>query len=141
MKARVLYALAGLSRRRNEPDDSLRLMRKAIEIDRSLNFAHALGHDLVGLAQIHLDRGERFEAQAALREASIWFEGVAHARGLAATKSMLAAVVEGVSAIADAQAPDAGHTGIWVRGHLPLSEGKVYCEFESNHERIGSATR
>jgi tetratricopeptide (TPR) repeat protein len=132
MKARILYALAGLSRRRNELDDSLRLMRRTIEIDRSLNFAHALGHDLVGLAQVHLARGERFEAQAALREASIWFEGVANDGGLTATKSMLAAVAAGQAAITDAQVIEAGRRGIWVRSHLPLSEGKVYCEFESN---------
>lgn len=132
MKARILYALSGLSRRRNELDDSLRLMRKAIEIDRLLNFAHALGHDLVGLAQVHLARGERFEAQAALREALIWFEGLANMTGLNATRSMLAAVAAGDVAIAAAQDLDASQRGIWVRSHLPLSEGKVYCEFESN---------
>lgn len=132
MKARALYALAGTARRENGLDEALSLMRRAIEVDRSLNFAHALGHDLLGLAQVHLARGERFEAQAAVREASIWFEGLQDAEGLEATRSMLATAIAGGSTSAVSELGNFDGQGIWIRGHLPLSEGKVYCEFESH---------
>ena len=137
MKARALFALAGSARREKGLDEALSLMRRAIEVDRSLNFAHALGHDLLGLAQVHLARGERFEAEAAVREASIWFEGLQDAEGLAATESMLATAIAGELTLTVSELGNFDGQGIWIRSHLPLSEGKVYCEFESH--RTGAA--
>ena len=126
MQSRALHALAVHSRARDDLAAALRLMQRAIEIDRTINYAHALGHDLVELAAIHLLRGERAEARASLQEALVWFAFTEDHAALAAANQHLADLEAGLEpALVAAGAPG------WVKSHLPLAEGKVYCEFES----------
>ena len=102
-------------------------MRRAIEIDRAIGYAHALGHDLVELANLHQRRGAAAEAQMALEEAQVWFGFTEDTDALEATRARLAG------------APPAGGAGtvpqlglrIGIKSHLSLGEGKVYCAFES----------
>lgn len=125
MQSRALQALAARHLAAGDSGAALRAMGRAIDVDRGINYAHALGHDLVQLAWIHLRRVERAEARAALQEALVWFEYTVDG---AAGGAVLAAIAE-----LDAGRDPAARAlpGERIVSHLPLAEGKVYCVFES----------
>jgi len=125
MRSRALHALAMLHAAQPDLDAALALMRRAIDGDRAIGYAHALGHDLVDLADIHCARGERGEARMALREALVWFGFTEDRNAEVATQERIAALDADLPCAA---APARRHG---VPSHLPLAEGKVYCEFES----------
>jgi tetratricopeptide (TPR) repeat protein len=125
MQSRALQALAARSLEAGDSAAALDAMRRAIDVDRGINYAHALGHDLVMLAWIHLRRGERMEARAALQEAAMWFDYTDDADGAAAAQAACAELDAGRDPAAR-RSP-----GEPVLSHLPLAEGKVYCVFES----------
>jgi tetratricopeptide (TPR) repeat protein len=126
MHSRALHALAMQHAAQGGLDMALAFMRRAIEVDRSIGYAHALGHDLVDLGSIHLLRGEVAQARVALQEALVWFGFTEDADALGSTRARL---VELDSSSGAASPLNALRLGI--KSHLPLSEGKVYCEFES----------
>jgi DNA-binding SARP family transcriptional activator len=124
MQARALQALARLARERGALDEALDAMQRAVAIDRAISYAHALGHDLVALSDIHLLRHERAEARATLQEALVWFEYTDNADAAASARLRLDAPEGG-------PAPMTWTSDRSVRSHLHLPEGKVYCAFES----------
>lgn len=126
MQARALHALATHHAELGDLDNALACMRGAVEVDRAIGYAHALGHDLVDLAGLHQRRGERSEARALLEEALVWFSFTEDPADAAAAHSRIADLELGRDV---AYPPASLRRG--VRSHLPLGEGKVYCEFES----------
>jgi class 3 adenylate cyclase/tetratricopeptide (TPR) repeat protein len=126
MQSRALQALSIDARAQGALEDALAFMRRAIDIDRSIGYAHALSHDLVELGAIHLLRRERDEAYVAIREARAWFEVIDDAQGFAATGRWLEDFDAGRT-----PSLKASEQPRWVKTHVPLPEGKVYCEFES----------
>ena len=126
MQTRTLHALATRHAVQGDLDDALRLMQRAIDVDRAIGYAHGLGHDLVELARIHAERGERAQAQAALTEATVWFGFTENQDALRATRAWIDAGASGMPPIAPASAAWPG-----VKSHVTLGEGKVYCAFES----------
>ena len=127
MHARVLHALAVQQAAQGALDAALATMRRAIEIDRAIGYAHALGHDLVELANLHQLRGAAAEAQMALEEALVWFGFTEDGDALEATRARLAGPAPDGSV--GAMPPMGLRSGI--KSHLSLGEGKVYCAFES----------
>ena len=126
MYSRALHALAMQRAALGEHEAALDLMRRAIEVDRSIGYAHALGHDLLDLSHIRLLRGELAEARVSLSEALVWFGFTEDADALNATRARLAELDANGAEGLLASSPRHG-----VKSHLPRSEGKVYCEFES----------
>jgi len=125
MQSRALRALAMQWRDAGDLEQALGFMRRALDVARAINYAHGLGHDLVDLSDIHRLRGEAAEARAALQEALVWFEFVGDGDASAAAGARLDDLAAG-------RPLDVPHGGRgWVKSHLPLAEGKVYCEFES----------
>jgi tetratricopeptide (TPR) repeat protein len=133
MHARVLHALATLQAAEGALDLAIDGMRRAIEVDRAIGYAHALGHDLVDLADLHLRTGDVAQARVAMREALVWFGFNEDAAAVQSTRARLAVLdTHGAAAL-----PAAGvRSG--VKSHLALGEGKVYCAFESP---LGLASR
>ena len=130
MHSRALHALAMQQAAQGDLDAALAQMRRAIEVDRAIGYAHALGHDLVELSHIHGLRGEIAQARVALQEALVWFGFTEDTEALASTRSALTELeVNGGTPPAHAASRRS------VRSHLPLSEGKVYCVFESGAGR------
>jgi tetratricopeptide (TPR) repeat protein len=125
MESRALQALAARSIAEGDSESALDALRQAIDVDRAINYAHALGHDLVQLAWIHLRRHERAQARAALQEALVWFDYVADGAAATAVLDACARLDAGLDPGTDAL------PGERVLSHLPLAEGKVYCVFES----------
>jgi DNA-binding SARP family transcriptional activator len=126
MQARALQALAAIARETGALDEALGHMQAAVAIDRATSYAHALGHDLVALAAIHLQRHERAEARAALQEALVWCQYTDDAEAAASARRRLTEMEAGLDPASWTSEP----TGP-VRSHLALPEGKVYCAFES----------
>jgi DNA-binding SARP family transcriptional activator len=131
MYSRALHALAMQHAAQGEHEAALDLMRRAIEVDRSIGYAHALGHDLLDLAHIRLLRGELTEARVSLHEALVWFGFTEDADALDATRARLAELDANGAGQVLASARRHG-----VKSHLPRGEGKVYCEFESPVRRM-----
>lgn len=126
MHSRVLHALSTQSAARGDWDVAVDFMRRAIKVDRSIGYAHALGHDLIDLSNLHLLKGEVAQARVAMLEAQMWFGFNEDSDALDLTRARLDEL--------DAHGA-AGVLSVSVRGgvksHLSLGEGKVYCEFES----------
>jgi DNA-binding SARP family transcriptional activator/Tfp pilus assembly protein PilF len=136
MRSRALHALAMCWRAAGDLDQALHFMRRALEVARGINYAHGLGHDLVDLSEIHWRRGERLEAQAALQEARVWFAFVEDPAALEGASRRLKDLASG-RGLDDGAGSGRG----WVKSHLSLAEGKVYCEFESPMARAMSRPR
>ena len=126
MHSRALHALAMQHAAHGGLDTALAFMRRAIEVDRSIGYAHALGHDLIDFSHIHLFRGEVAEARVALQEALVWFGFTEDDEALSSTRARL---IE-LDASGGTPPPQSAMRSS-VKSHLPFSEGKVYCKFES----------
>jgi DNA-binding SARP family transcriptional activator len=126
MQSRALHALAMQACRQEDLDTGLAHLQRAVAIDRAIGYAHALGHDLLDLSAVHLLRDERIQAKASLEEALVWFTCTEDHDAAEATLDRLQGFdVQGASAA------DAAERRSWIKSHLPLAEGKVYCAFES----------
>ena len=126
MHSRTLHALAMQHATQGGLDAALAHMRRAVEVDRAIGYAHALGHDLVDLSHIHGLRGEIAQARVALQEALVWFGFTEDSEALASTRTALIELD-----LNGGTPPLRGALRRSVRSHLPLTEGKVYCVFES----------
>jgi tetratricopeptide (TPR) repeat protein len=134
MHSRVLHALALHSAAEGSLDAAVNFMRRAIEVDRAIGYAHALGHDLVDLSDLLVQMGQVAQARVALLEAQVWF---GFNDDHAAVDSTRARLVDLDTNGAAALLPRGARGG--VKSHVALGEGKVYCEFESPLGRIGSS--
>ncbi|MEO6407410.1 MAG: tetratricopeptide repeat protein [Burkholderiaceae bacterium] len=126
MHSRVLHALSMQHASQGTLDTALDFLRRAIAIDRAIGYAHALGHDLIDCSDLHLLRGEVAEARIAMQEALVWYGLTEDIVALASTRARLAEF----DAKGGASMLRTGLRG-GVKSHLSLSEGKVYCEFET----------
>lgn len=126
MHSRVLHALSMQAAADGALDVSVDFMRRAIEIDRAIGYAHALGHDLIDLSNLHLRMGEVAQARVDLIEAQVWFEFNDDVESLESTRARLHELDTQGALCSPAKGPRGG-----VKSHVSLGEGKVYCEFES----------
>ena len=126
MHARVLHALSMQHASQGALDAALDFMQRAIAVDRAIGYAHALGHDLVDISNLHVLQGEVAEARVALQEALVWYGFTEDRDSLASTHARL---VEFDAKVGASTLPMGSRGG--VKSHVSFGEGKVYCEFES----------
>lgn len=126
MHSRVLHALSTHSAVQGALVVAVDLMRRAIAVDRSIGYAHALGHNLIDLSNLHLLKGEGVQARVAMLEALVWFGFNEDHGALDKTRARLDQLEQNGPGSLLATGLRAG-----VKSHLSLGEGKVYCEFES----------
>jgi len=81
---------------------------------------------LLALSDIQTQRSEWDVAREHLQEAMTWLRLIEDQAGLAQAQARLRALERG-----SPQAMDPSATKGWVKSHVALAEGKVYCEFES----------
>ncbi|MFQ5856410.1 MAG: tetratricopeptide repeat protein [Anaerolineae bacterium] len=126
MVSRVHHALAGLQWEDGALDQALEHMNKALSISREIGYAPGIAHGLIALGHFHAQRDDADAARAHLQDAMNWLRLMEDEVGLAEAQGWLHALEKG--ALEAVGLPTA--TG-WVKSHVALAEGKVYCEFES----------
>jgi len=126
MTSRVHHALAGLQWEVGALDQALDHMHQALSISQEIGYGPGIAHGLLALSDIQTRRGEWDVAREYLQEAMTWLRLVEDQAELVQAQTRLRAL-EGGSP--EAMAPST--TKGWVKSHVALAEGKVYCEFES----------
>jgi tetratricopeptide (TPR) repeat protein len=126
MASRVHHALANLHRDLAHPDAALDHMAQAVAISREIGYGPGIAHGLVTLSALEAQNGRPEAAAAHLAEARTW---------LSLTEAEDGAPRAGTEGAAtfpqNAAAPDLPIRLGWVKSHVTLPEGKVYCAFES----------
>jgi len=127
MASRVHHALAGVHWARGALDLSLDHMEQAVDISREIGYGPGIAHGLVTLSDLQA-QGSRLDlARQHLEEAITWLHLTEDEPGLAQAQARLRALDEGTFVDTTLVAGQGG----WVKGHVALAEGKVYCTFES----------
>jgi hypothetical protein len=101
-------------------------MHQALGISREIGYGPGIAHGLIALSDIQAQRGNVDVARQHLQEAMTWLQLMEDQTGLTQAQARLRALEQGAP-----EAMDPSTTRGWVKSHVALAEGKVYCEFES----------
>jgi tetratricopeptide (TPR) repeat protein len=127
MASRVHHALAGVHWERGTPNQSLEHLERAVAISREIGYGPGIGHGLVTLSHLYAQRGDLDAARKHLTEALSWLDLTEDTIGRAQAEAQLQALEQGTLA----ETPPFSEQAGWVKGHVTMAEGKVYCTFES----------
>jgi tetratricopeptide (TPR) repeat protein len=127
MASRVHHALASIHWERGESEKSLDHLEQAVDISREIGFGPGIGHGLVTLSDLSAQSGQLDAAQQYLEEAITWLDLTEDKHGLAQAQARLHALEQGTPVKTTQFSAQTG----WVKDHIALAEGKVYCVFES----------
>jgi len=97
-----------------------------LRISREIGYGSGIAHDLIALSTLSAQRDEAATACEYLQEAITWLRLIEDQAGLDEAQARLQALKKGTLEALDPPA-EMG----WVKDHVTLTEGKVYCEFES----------
>jgi tetratricopeptide (TPR) repeat protein len=136
MTSRVHHALASLHWEAGAPDRALDHIQQALGISQEIGYGPGIAHGLIALSDIQARRGHGDVARRHLQEAITWLRLTEDQAGLTQVQVRLSALEKGAP-----QELDVSTMQGWVKTHVTLTEGKVYCEFESPmaHARSSSA--
>jgi tetratricopeptide (TPR) repeat protein len=127
MVSRAYHALAGLHWRRDEIELALEQMERAAETSRGIGYGPGIAHGLVALGHIHAQAGRPERAREHWQDAVSWLRLTEDESGLAEIQALLGALEQGTPMQVSLLPAEIS----WVKGHVALAEGKVYCAFES----------
>jgi len=126
MTSRVYHTLAGLEWEKGASHEALDYLYQALRISREIGYGSGIAHDLIALSYLSAQRDEAVTACEYLQEAITWLRLIEDQAGLDEAQTRLQALKKGTLEALDPPA-EMG----WVKDHVTLAEGKVYCEFES----------
>lgn len=126
MVSRVHHALAGLHWETGALDRALEQMQEAVHLSGEIGYGPGIAHGHIATGRLHAQRGDRDTALEDLREGIRWLKLTADQVGLAEAQRLLHRL-EGDALDSFEASAEMG----WVKSHVVLEEGKVYCEFES----------
>ena len=126
MLSRIHHTLASLQWEMGMQDQALAHIQHALSISREIGYAPGIAYGLITLGHFYAQQGERHTARQYFEEAIAWLRLTENQVVLTETQARLDAVENGT--LADI---DRSTTMGWVKSHVALAEGKVYCEFES----------
>jgi hypothetical protein len=101
-------------------------MAQAVAISREIGYGPGIAHGLVTLSALEAQNGRPEAAEAHLAEARTWLSLTEAEDGTPRAGAERAAAFP-----QNAAAPDLPIRLGWVKSHVTLPEGKVYCAFES----------
>jgi DNA-binding SARP family transcriptional activator/tetratricopeptide (TPR) repeat protein len=133
MTSRVHHALASLHWEAGAPDQALEHIHQALSISQEIGYGPGIAHGLIALSDIQAQRGDVEVAREHLQEAMTWLRLTEDQAGLAQAQARLGVLEKGTP-----EELAASTTKGWVKSHVALTEGKVYCEFESPIARLRS---
>ena len=127
MASRVHHALSGAHWESGEIDRALDQMQQAVDTSREIGYGPGIAHGLIALSDLQAQAGRLGVARKHLQEALAWMRLTEDEVGLGQAQDRLRAL-ERETPLRVALVP----TEIgWVKSHVALAEGKVYCAFES----------
>jgi DNA-binding SARP family transcriptional activator/predicted ATPase len=126
MTSRVHHTLAGLQSELGGTDQAHHHMQQALDISRQIGYGPGIAHGLIGLCHLQARRGNLDLAGQHLQEAITWLRQIEDQVSLTQAQAQLKALERGTTTAMDLSAIQG-----WVKAHVALAEGKVYCEFES----------
>jgi tetratricopeptide (TPR) repeat protein len=125
MLSRTHHETATLLAAMERWEEAAQSMHQAAAISREIGYATGAAHSLVGLGYLLSRQGDSKGSRAALLEAVHWFGMLEDAASSQYLTERLAQLDSGTEL--DEPPTQMG----WVKTFVTLSEGKVYCEFES----------
>lgn len=126
MLSRVHHTLASLQWEMGMSDQALAHIQQALSISREIDYGPGIAYGLIALGHFHAQQGERHTARQHFEEAITWLQLTEDQVGLTETQARLDALEQGSPTSIDHLT-----TLEWIKSHVALAEGKVYCEFES----------
>jgi len=127
MASRIHHALAGVHWERGASEQALDQMERAVDISREIGYGPGIAHGLVTLSDLQAQGGHLDVARQHLVEAITWLNLTEDKPGRAQAQARLRALEQGTFVETTLFSAQMG----WVKGHVALAEGKVYCTFES----------
>ena len=126
MLSRVHHTLASLQWEMGMPDQALAHLQQALSISREIGYGPGIAYGLIALGHFYAQQAERNTARQYFEEVITWLQLTEDQVGLSETQAGLEALEQGTLAGFDRPT-----TMEWVKSHVALAEGKVYCKFES----------
>ncbi len=130
MKSRVHHALASLNTESGDLTCALENLQQAVTISEETGYAAGVAHSLFGLSYLYTLLDQPEAAREVLHDALVWFELMDDQEGTRLVSARLEQLE--TDPVRAGRPPE--HFG-WIRTHVTLPEGKVYCEFESPGRR------
>lgn len=127
MMSRTHHTLAGLHWQAGNVPAAQEHMEQALAISRNIGYGLGIAYGLVSLSDLLAQQSKWDKAQGHLEEATTWLRLIEDTSGLGNIQTRLQALKRGeIPEIVDLKPP-----GGWIKSHITLAEGKVYCAFES----------
>jgi hypothetical protein len=126
MVSRVRHALGVVHWLRDELDLAFEQTEQAVEVSREIGYGPGIAHGLLSLSVLQAQMGCLEAAKERLKAAITWLRLTEDDLGLAEAEARLQQFEQGTPPPVSLL-PETG----WVKSHVVLAEGKVYCAFES----------
>lgn len=124
--SRIYHSLATLHWAQSQSDIAIDYLDKAVRLSREMGYTLGILHSLWLISLYHLRTGNQEQARHCMTEVIDWLK-------FAEDASLLPQATEWLLALDRDE-----HDGLelpsdlnWIRTHVNIAEGKVYCEFES----------
>jgi tetratricopeptide (TPR) repeat protein len=127
MASRVHHALAGIYWEAGSTDEAFDHLRQAADTSREIGYGPGIAHGLVALSDLEAQREHVEIARQHLAEAITWLRLAEDDASLTQAQDRLHALEARMPTVAPLFSPQTS----WVKSHITLAEGKVYCAFES----------
>ena len=126
MTSRVHHALASLIAQAGQSETALEHLQRAVEISQAIGYAPGMAHGLVDLSYLYARTHQPDAAREALRDALYWFQLMEDQVWVEVVSRRRQQLDHDPASMDEPPS----HLG-WIKSHVTLNEGKVYCEFES----------
>ena len=126
MTSRVHHALGSLMAQDRQNEAALEHLQRAVKISEAIGFAPGMAHGLVGLSYMYALTAQSHAARDALHDALNWFQLMEDPVGIEVASTRIKHLNQDPTSMTEPP-PQMG----WIKGHVVLNEGKIYCQFES----------
>jgi tetratricopeptide (TPR) repeat protein len=127
MVSRVHHALGGVHWQRGERALALEQMRQGVETSREIGYGPGIAHGLLALSHLQSQVGDLVVARELLADAITWLRLTEDGAGLQEAEARQQQLRQETPVQVALLHTEIG----WVKSHVALAEGKVYCAFES----------
>ncbi len=125
IRSRVSHAIAILHWEMQQGEAALQAIHEAVEISRVTGYLPGIAYGLVAQGYMEFQLDQREAAHQHLQAALLTLHLMGDEEGIGEVQKQLERLANG-----SLDLPEPSAVMNWIRSHIVLSEGKVYCEFE-----------